>query len=562
MYVRTKTSPNTNKTAVQLIHGYRNEKGQARQRIIHHIGMAETEEDVQKLIMIGEYLKANLIHETKPSLLTPAENAAMAIASTNNAATRKTKKLMANMATLREEDRITLGVHEIYGQLYREMNFDKVLTPSRQKAANKVLFNIVMARLARPESKRASVAHLARNFGINLPVHKVYRMMDKLDETFIERLQKGVAKHSLDLLAQDFNIIYFDCTTLYFESVAADELRQFGFSKDGKATEVQIILALMTTKDGLPVGYEVFPGSLYEGHSYLPMRHQLKARHPDVKAVHVADAGLMNEDNLAAIEEDGEQYIMGAKLRTLPTALKDKIVDTTSYHLMTGYEYKVKVFDYKGRRLVVSYSPVRARKDQRDRRRHAEKALRKLQQSANPNALVGISGSKRYIKLTGKSRAVLDEAKLKEDERWDGLHGVITNITTMADTEVLARYAELWRIEESFRIAKTDLRIRPIFHWTVPRIKAHIAICFMAFSLIRFLCHRMSGRKDRLSPKRIREALLARQCTILRDQETDTRYAVYSKSTEEVKAIYKAMGMKLVTATHRVETGKVLSARL
>ncbi len=154
----------------------------------------------------------------------------------------------------------------------------------------------------------------------------------------------------------------------------------------------------------------------------------------------------------------------------------------------------------------------------------------------------------------------MDEAKRKEEERWDGLHGVITNITTMADTEVLARYAELWRIEESFRSAKTDLRIRPIFHWTVPRIKAPIAICFRAFSLRRFLCHRMSGCKDRLSPKRIREALLARQCTILRDQETDTRDTVYSKNTEEVKAIYKAMGMKLVTATHRVETGKVLSA--
>ncbi len=158
------------------------------------------------------------------------------------------------------------------------------------------------------------------------------------------------------------------------------------------------------------------------------------------------------------------------------------------------------------------------------------------------------------------SRAVLDEAKRKEEERWDGLHGVIIKITVMADTEVLARDVELWQIEESFRSAKTDLRSRPICHWTVPRIKAPIAIGFKAFSPIHFLCHRMSGRKDRLSPKRIRDALLARQCTILRDQETDTRDTVSSKNTEEVKAIYKAMGMKLVTATHRVETGKVLSA--
>ena len=160
------------------------------------------------------------------------------------------------------------------------------------------------------------------------------------------------------------------------------------------------------------------------------------------------------------------------------------------------------------------------------------------------------------------SRAVLDEAKRKEDERWDGLHGVLIKITTMAATEVLVRYAELWRIEESFRSTKTDLRSRPIFHWTVPRIKAPMAIGFRAFRLRRVLCHRMSGPKDRLSPKRIRDALLARQCTILRDQETDTRYAVSSKNTKEVKAIDKAMGMKLVTATHRVETGKVLSARL
>jgi len=416
MYIRTKTSPKTTKTSVQIVASYRNKDGQPRQRIVQHIGMATHPDDIQQLVKLAEHTKARLLHDAQPALWPPKEMAEMAITAKTKAP-QSPPRQMVNIHAIHEEHRIIMGFHEIYGKLYRELGFDRLLAPSRFKAVNRILYNMVMARLARPESKRASVQRMAYDFGIPIPVHKVYRMMDTLNDTFIDRLQQRIADQSLDLLARELDVIYFDCTTLYFESVADDDLRQFGYSKDGKSREVQILLALMTTREGLPVGYQVFPGANWEGASYLPMRQSLLSRHPDITAVHVADAGLMTDANLTAIENDNEHYIMGARLRSLPTRLKEQILNTHRYRSLHGTEYSIGVFRYKGRRLVVSYSPARARKDAADRQRAVDKLLKKLANSDNPREMMGRGGRWRYIKLMGKSRVVLDEDKLRDDAR-------------------------------------------------------------------------------------------------------------------------------------------------
>ena len=552
MFIRTKTSPKTNKTSVQIVQSFRNEQGQPRQRIIQHIGMASNQEELAQLRKLGEYTKAKMLHHNTPTLWSPQEEAERVLKAKQHTTETPPERTRANILALKEEQRMTTGIHEIYGQLYKEMGFDRLLAPTRQKAANRTLYHTVMARLAQPESKRASVQRLARHFGINLPLHKVYRMMDRLNDTFIDKLQRRVSTHSLDLLAGTFDVMYFDCTTLYFESVAEDTLRQFGFSKDGKSHEVQILLALMTTREGLPIGYQLFPGALWEGSSYLPMRQSLARRHPDIKAVHVADAGLMTDANLTAIEDEGDQYIMGARLRHLPGHLKDKILDTSRYRSVAGTEYSIGVFRHNGRRLVVSYSPARARKDEADRLRSTDKLLKKLKKSSNPRAMMGRGGRWKYISIQGKAKAVLDHDKVQEDARWDGLHGVITNLRNVRAADLLSRYRELWRIEESFRIIKTDLKVRPVYHWTEARIKAHLALSFMAFSLVRHLGHRLAGRRLTLSPEVIREALTHQQCSLIRDTETGRRYVMPSATTREAETIYKAMGVRMATRTHEL----------
>ena len=394
---------------------------------------------------------------------------------------------------------------------------------------------------------------LGRDFGVSLALalEKVYRMIDRLDDGLIGRLKSRVASATEALLGEPLDVLFFDCTTLYFESVAEDEdadaLRAFGYSKDGKAQRVQVVLALAVAREGLPVGYEVVPGATYEGHTFLPTIEALRCRHSAAEAVCVADAAMFGRENLSALEAAGHRYIVGARLRNLPGALKERILNVARYRALPGAEAgrKVGVFRHRDRRLVVAYSPRRARKDAADRQRAVRKLLKQLNRSGQPKSLVP-RGAARFVRMKGKGRWEIDPDRIAEAARWDGLHGVATNVRGMPVEEILERYRGLWQVERSFRITKHDLKVRPIYHWTPRRIRAHLAIAYMAFACVRHLAYRVKLQKKRnLSPQAIREALLHRQCSVLRHTGTGQRYAIPSSATTEAQLIYEALGLTL-----------------
>ena len=167
---------------------------------------------------------------------------------------------------------------------------------------------------------------------------------------------------------------------------------------------------------------------------------------------------------------------------------------------------RVGEWEYKGRRLIVVFCPVRARKDAHERRHQVEPVLDKLARSDNPKELLSNHGAKRFIAVEGEARLTANPEKIAEAERWDGLAGVITNLRDASVTEVMSHYHGLWQVEESFRITKHDLRVRPIWHWNSDRIRAHIAIAFMAFACVRHLAYRVAIQKRRMSPEVIRSA--------------------------------------------------------
>jgi transposase len=154
-------------------------------------------------------------------------------------------------------------------------------------------------------------------------------------------------------------------------------------------------------------------------------------------------------------------------------------------------------------------------------------------------------GYKKFIKLEGSSKVIIDEKKIEQASQWDGLHGVITNIKEMEAIEIINHYHELWQIEETFRISKHDLRIRPIYHWTSRRIKSHIAICFISLVCLRVLAHRVKVQYSRLSVEVIIKILTSVQVSILKDIKTKKRYAIPSKITQEIKKIYQVVGKKI-----------------
>ncbi len=170
--------------------------------------------------------------------------------------------------------------------------------------------------------------------------------------------------------------------------------------------------------------------------------------------------------------------------------------------------------------------------------------------SQNPKDLLNNYGYKKFLIIKGKTSLSINQDKIAAESRWDGLHGVITNLPDTPHQEVLSHYRGLWQVEESFRITKHDLKVRPIYHWTPSRVRAHIAISFMAFTCIRQLMYRIKLQHKALSPEVVRNALIHVQHSVFKHKRTKQRYVMPSQINPEAKKIYAVMGLKATTTAY------------
>ena len=233
----------------------------------------------------------------------------------------------------------------------------------------------------------------------------------------------------------------------------------------------------------------------------------------------------------------------------------DKILDDIANVLKNDVKEELSTwigeYEYNGRRLVVGYSRKRALKDKGDRGRLLERVKKKLKNGkVRVSDLVKNTGTKKYLKFEDKSKkemATLDKEKIKSSERWDGVYGIMTNLDkdTVQGEEIFKRYRGLWQVEDAFRVNKHDLKMRPIFHWTPKKIKAHILICYMAYALVAIVRHKLKKAKVDLSIERVREELGYIQASIIKDQRSGKRFLLPSKNTGTQRAIYKALNLEL-----------------
>ena len=222
-------------------------------------------EEVERFVELAEHIKSEMEVSRLPKLF-PVQTLTEMVLSSRKRSMGDSSPLSVNLRTLREESRIVTGIHDIYGGLYDEIGFNRVFKSC--PVSGSVMKDVVMARLAKPCSKRSSAEVLERDFGIKIALEKIYRMLDTLSEKKISQLQDICWQHSKGLFTEEIKVMFYDCTTLYFESFTEDDLRSFGYSKDHKFNQGQVLLALMVTMEGLPVGYDVFPGNMYEGHTF------------------------------------------------------------------------------------------------------------------------------------------------------------------------------------------------------------------------------------------------------------------------------------------------------
>ena len=544
MFVRVKSTPNSPRQTVQIVASERI-GDKVKQRIVRYVGVAMNDEELVKMKELAEFIKANLEEEAAPALFRPDELARMAIDGRKTADLSPNQPLTVDMKLLREESRVVVGIHEIYGKMFDELGFDRVVgDPARRVQAAKTIKHLVMARIANPSSKRKSVINLEQDFGVKLDLNAVYRTLDYVDEQSIELIQKKAWDAAKGLFAQKIDVIFYDCTTLYFESFVEDELREKGLSKEHRFSESQVLLAMMVTKEGLPLGYRLYNGATWEGHTLKDAIEHVKRMAEVDRLVFVADSGLLSKDNLAVIEKSEKQYIVAARLKNQPESIKKQILDKGSYQ--QGDHMLIKEIALPGeRRLLVNYTEKRARKDAYDRQKALAKLQKKINKSKNPESFISNSSHRKYLKIENQQSVQIDEEKIRFAEQWDGLHGIITNINDMPAKDAFEQYAGLWQIEESFRLTKHDLRVRPIYHWTPRRIQAHVAICFMALVSIRHLSYRVKLQYQPLSPEIIRNELVHVQQSILIHKRNGTHYGIPSKPTLHAKKIYQVMGEKL-----------------
>jgi len=541
MFIRVK-STNINKTTfVQIVQSVRS-ADRITQRIIRHVGVAHNSEELESLKLLAESLKIKLEANGQEFLFKPEEITSLA----ESKKSYDDSDYIVNVADLIEEQRLTSGIHEAYGKLFDDLGYAKVTNrPSRNKMIAEVFKNIVLARIANPASKRSSVLKLEEDFGITIDLDRVYRMMDKLDDPAIDRLKKITYENTASLLGQKINVIFYDATTIYFESFDEDELKKNGFSKDHKHNQPQVLLALMVTSDGLPVDYDVFCGDTYEGSTLVPALAGIRAKYDIEKTVFVADSAMLSKGNISELEslkDSGVSFIVGARLKNLGANLKSRILDINNYkELSSGL--MIGQFEYEGKTLVVSYSQKRAAKDSLDRKKAVEKLKDKLEKSKSVKSNISNNSYRKYIKIEGKSSLTLDEEKIEADSAWDGLHGVLTN-SDLKPIDVLAKYKELYHVEAAFRVTKHDLSVRPVYHWKPERVKAHIAICFAAYALVKQMQYRVRLQYKKISIEDIKDLLLRVQTSVLFDKKKRIRYALPSIMKKDAKKIYNLLGIK------------------
>lgn len=357
--------------------------------------------------------------------------------------------------------------------------------------------DLAIMRIIEPASKLRTIKLLKNYFNVSYTERTMYRMLPKLIK-FKDKIEEAAYQTACSCLNESYALILYDVTTLYFESHEPDdELRARGFSKDDKSKQPQIVIGLLVTSQGFPIMHDVYKGNTFEGHTMLGIVKKFQKRHINTKPIIVADAAMLSQENLASLESEGYDYIVGARLANVCSSFIESIINVLprTTNSIARLPYPERGYD-----IICTYSDKRERKD----RLQFEKQINRAK------TLIANQESGKRAKFVKKSQDgenplfIFDEKLRTKTEKLLGIKGYCTNIpgNVIPDDKIVEYYYDLWRVEQSFRMAKTDLKARPIFHYTHDAIKAHVLVCFMALTMGKFL-----EIKSGLSLQRIRDIL-------------------------------------------------------
>lgn len=358
-------------------------------------------------------------------------------------------------------------LYDVISKIILAIGFDKL--------NDNLLLDFVIMRIMEPASKLRSIELLEEYFGIKHRRQNYYKIAPEWLK--LKSNAEGIAlsfarKH----YGFNYDLLFYDVTTLYFETFEEDELRKNGFSKDNKSQQPQILVALMVSKEGFPIAYEVFAGNTFEGHTIIPVVKRFILKNKVKNFTVVADAAMISTENIEALRENDINYIVGARLGNL----SNELIAEIDKSILREDGKSIRIKTDKGH-LICSYSTVRHRKDKYEMEQQIEKAKYIID---NPS-----KNKKLKFTTTKEDSVALNQKLIDKTRKILGIKGYYTNIeeSHLNNATIIERYHELFRIEQAFRIAKSDLQTRPIFHYKEDPIKLHLLICFTALVISKHI---------------------------------------------------------------------------
>lgn len=407
--------------------------------------------------------------------------------------------------------------------IYYQLQLNKVCRKLKAKYKfmydiNAILSDLIYARILEPTSKRSSFK-VASEF-LEKPsyeLHDVYRALDVLGNE-CDLIQSEVYKNSHFLGTRNDKVLYYDCSNYYFEIEQEDGIKKYGKSKEHRPNPI-IQMGLFMDGDGIPLAFSLFPGNANEQTSLKPLEKKVLGEFGCQKFIYCSDAGLASED-IRAFNHMGERaYIVTQSIKKLKKEEKEwalnnqgfkRVSDNTPVDISklpeddTGLYYKDEPYTTKKlhQRLIITYSPKYALYQKSIREKQVERAQKMLDSGNTKKNRKNPNDPARFIGTTAATKDgeiadihhYLDEGKIEDEARYDGLYAICTDLLDDEVSEILKVSEGRWQIEECFRIMKTDFSARPVYLQNENRIKAHFLICFLSLTIYRFLEKKLNSK--------------------------------------------------------------------
>lgn len=397
------------------------------------------------------------------------------------------------------EDTFILGPLLIIEKLFEQFGINEILDRIAQKHPKmefnfkEIIFTMVACRFIKPSSKLKVFEYWQNKLfpemvSGKIELHHVYRSLTLLCD-HKEEIEKDLYWHKRDLLDLKVDVVLYDLTTLRFESTREDlgELRKFGYSKEMRSDCTQIVLGLLVNPDGIPLGFEVYPGNTFEGKTLEGIVSKMREKFNVRRFIFVADRGLFSEKNLDHIREKcggsnhkGGEFIVGMKLGVFKKR-HEEFYDRSRFKIINE-NLEIYETTHGEDRCIVTWSKSRAERDRKAREDIVCKIRKKL--NLKNVKLKNFITNKNYHKyLTGinEGSPQINIKAIEEESKKDGFFGVITNIENLTSRDIISAYKNLWVVEDAFGEIKGSLKARPVFHWSDDRIIGHLTMCFLAY---------------------------------------------------------------------------------